>query len=164
MGPARINRGPPSPAQARRGRERGGSLETEFSSWPHRSWVTLAMPCHSHGLGFLIRLMGPRILSLPRGVLGGGVVYGVTCPQVSLLRSAVMHPHRLRPFLASGLRGRGAHRPSACTQRALCWPGEQQAGRRGLLFLLVDSSLRAFGLSANNNSSGTLYSSASRNL
>lgn len=48
--------------------------------------------------------------------------------------------------------------------RALCGPHQQQAQERGLLFLLVDSSLQAFGLSANNNSSGTLYNSALRNL
>lgn len=48
--------------------------------------------------------------------------------------------------------------------RALCGPHQQQARERGLLFLLVDSSLQAFGLSANNNSSGTLYNSALRNL
>lgn len=47
--------------------------------------------------------------------------------------------------------------------RDLCWLHNRHK-REGLLFLLVDSSLQAFGLSANNNSSGTLYNSALQNL
>lgn len=65
---------------------------------------------------------------------------------------------------AAGLR----HPRTICLRtrckQALCGPRQRQARQRGLLFLLVDASLQAFGLSANNNSSGTLYDSALQNL
>ena len=89
-----------------------------------------------------------------------------TCPLTPPLPRAVINPSLSQALLGGEAEGtwgsQTLHQHMQC-ESCVC-PADMRHKRESLLFLLVDSSLQAFGLSANNNSSGTLYNSALQNL
>lgn len=96
-----------------------------------------------------------------RGMAKGGPALKCPCFEAPVINPGLAQA--LPGVGAAGMRGPQTIRPH--TQCKPCaGPTDNRRGREGLLFLLVDSSLQVFGLSANNNSSGTLYNSALQNL
>lgn len=163
-----ITRGPHSPEQAAwRKWERWQFWRPEFNPG--------SAPKQLDHLGCVIAQPRPQVPNLSTRNRNPALTWRCAgtgaWPRVDLPSNAPALKHSDKPQSgsvlpgvgAAGMRGPQTIRPH--TQCKPCaGPMDNRRRREGLLFLLVDSSLQVFGLSANNNSSGTLYNSTLENL